>query len=544
MSKPVDGKRPVPVILVHGWNGSTGTFTQPIDLFADGGNGGDGVKVPFSLTGQLENIPGLAVYNFDYSQNSNRWVTDSNVGPRLASAIECLTDFYGTKAEIIAHSMGGLAARFALDQKASKGPAIKDRVSQVVTFGTPNTGSAVAALAAKAIANGAASNLTRPNVASGVALAAWIITYICGRQMTHSTTELTFPCDNLPSFVTGFDSDAGQALRSGSPQLQALAAWPSTVHVTAVEGSTMFRGISLFGAGTDGPGINGGDVIVANDSASAGSGTVKDESCGFALSARADGGDTVLQAFGPTSGAVNDGFILHIIDKTNPCFHQNLLRTINGTNAAVGAVKPEAANPVLITGVAGSYTDRLPSDGPAPSGSALLPVTGTLAPGFEARPPGIKWFHDVPRAFGEARDALTLRLNTSDGVPHYFDHSVAVEAACTGDQAIAFDEFSTDKGAYSKAVFTLYFHNTKNPDQPVTPGRRVRVRVLAGTGGSIWLGSTAKEIMNSVYTTGDPLPSFSVNVSGYGVIAILPTFDTCQMTAGIGTELVDSGFVK
>ncbi|WP_284982340.1 hypothetical protein [Arthrobacter sp. efr-133-TYG-118] len=506
MSKPVDGKRPVPVILVHGWNGSTGTFTQPIDLFADGGDGGDGVKLPFSLTGQLENIPGLAIYNFDYSQYSNRWVNDSNIGPRLASAIECLTDFYGTKAEIIAHSMGGLAARFALDQKATKGPAIKDRVSQVVTFGTPNTGSAVAALAAKAIANGAASNLTRPNVASGVALAAWIITYICGRQMTHSTTDLTFPCDNLPSFITGFDSDAGQALRSGSPQLQALAAWPSTVHVTAVEGSTMFRGISLFGAGTDGPGINGGDVIVANDSASAGSGTVKDESCGFALAAGADGGDTFLQAFGPTLGAVKDGFIGHVFGKTNPCFHMNLLRTINGTNAAVGAVKPEAANASPIAGIKGTYTDRSPSDPVPGKRAAIVTITSVskVSPsqtqtviisgsGFGNQAP---FNGDFPCI--EVSD-LTAGWNAGHGDPSYAP-GTDTGASCGTAQESAVDLVTIRVTSWTDTAFTIAgFTGQYGNPYVLTSGDQVRFRVW-----NAQTGAGPASYTTTVQTTGSP----------------------------------------
>lgn len=546
VSEPAEGKMPIPVILIHGWNGSaTGTFSQPIDLFADGGDG-DSVKLPFSLTGQLQNIPGLAVYNFDYSEYSNRWVTDRNIGPRLASAIECLTDIYGTKAQIIAHSMGGLATRYALDQSATKGPAIKERVGEVVTFGTPNTGSAIAAFVAKAVQSGAASNLTRPpNAVSGIALTAWIINYICGRQITKSTTApRTFPCDRLPDWAVGFASDAGEALREGSPQLQALAGWPTGIHVTAVQGSTMLRGISLFGAGTTAEGVNGGDVIVGNASASAGSSATKDQACGYALAVRTVAGDSIMEAVGMGLGATKDGSVNHIIDATNPCFHANLLRTINGTNVAVNAIRASTASGAQIPGIEGTYTRGAPSDQATADESGLLPVSGTLATGFQPRPPGTKWFHEIPRAFGQGRTALTLRLNTNDGISHYFDHSVAIRPNCTEDQAMAFNEFSTGKGAYSEAQFTLLFQNKEHPDRPIKPGRRVRVRVLAADAGSIWLGGGAKEILNTIYTTGDPFPSYSVNVSGYGVIAILPTFDTCEMTSGVGAVLVDSGFVK
>jgi triacylglycerol esterase/lipase EstA (alpha/beta hydrolase family) len=148
--KTAEGKKSVPVILVHGWNGAASTFTSPIDLFADTGDGGEGVKIPFSFIGQLQKTAGLAVYTFDYSELSNRWVTDPGIGPRLAQAIECLTDHYGTKAQIVAHSMGGLATRYALSQNDAGGSRISNRVSGVSTFGTPNTGSEIAAAVAAA----------------------------------------------------------------------------------------------------------------------------------------------------------------------------------------------------------------------------------------------------------------------------------------------------------------------------------------------------------------------------------------------------------
>jgi triacylglycerol lipase len=342
--RPLEGKRSVPVILVHGWNGAPDTFTHPIDLFADGGDGGAGTRIPFSITGQLQKIPGLAVYDFDYSQYSDRWVTDDHIGPKLASAIKCLTDHYRTKAEIIAHSMGGLATRYALAQDLS-GTPIRDRVSAVATLGTPNTGSVVATVASIAL-NVAAR---QKGLVGDAAIAVWLFTQVCGREITKSTTNLPPPCSNVPRWAAGFDSDAARAMHVGSPELAALPQWPPNVPVTAIQGSIMLRGLSLFGAGDISGGFNDGDFIVTNSSASAFSTTVKDETCGYSLAAVFDKSDTRIDATRADAGTLRNGAasLGVLTGPTNPCFHGNLLRTINGTNVAVGAIKAAAENTLL-----------------------------------------------------------------------------------------------------------------------------------------------------------------------------------------------------
>lgn len=84
----------VPVILVHGWtsrsthpntdgtNATEGAFSHLIDLTA---NRLGTATVPRSLVGQLQDIPGAAVFTFDYHPYSGRWVTDRHIGPALAS---------------------------------------------------------------------------------------------------------------------------------------------------------------------------------------------------------------------------------------------------------------------------------------------------------------------------------------------------------------------------------------------------------------------------------------------------------------------------
>ena len=336
--RAADGKKPVPVILVHGWNGAADNFTKPINLFADGGDGGSGVQLPYSFIGQLQSVAGLAVYTFDYSAYSDRWVTDTTVGPRLAQAIECLTDHYGTKAQIVAHSMGGLATRFALGQNDSTGQKISNRVSGVSTFGTPNTGSEVATAAAHALG---LDRSKPPSLASGVTLAGWLLAKICGRQITSGTQSMTPPCNQMPSWAAGMDSDAARAMRVGSSQLAALPAWPKGVPVTAIDGATSIHGVTLFGVGDSDTGIPVGDLIVPSSSATAGSTSAKELTCGYSLVAT-----NVSALFVKSTGSklITNGPISSLMGD-NPCYHANLLRTINGTNFAAAAVRSAARDP-------------------------------------------------------------------------------------------------------------------------------------------------------------------------------------------------------
>jgi pimeloyl-ACP methyl ester carboxylesterase len=107
-----------PVVVVHGWTGRathnvdrTGAFSHLIDLTA---NRLGTVNVSRSVIGQIQRLGGTAVYTFDYHGISTRWVTDDGIGPRLGRAIDCLYEATGQRVIIVAHSMGGLAARQAI----------------------------------------------------------------------------------------------------------------------------------------------------------------------------------------------------------------------------------------------------------------------------------------------------------------------------------------------------------------------------------------------------------------------------------------------
>jgi pimeloyl-ACP methyl ester carboxylesterase len=124
---PVVGNK-IPVILVHGWNsGKT--------VWQTGG-----------FSPKLSGLSGVFVDDqFDYSSDSSQWVTKDSIAPALARRVmhlaRCSAGQGGHgKVVLVGHSMGGLAIRCAASQECSKVPGVADKISLVVTMGTPNLG--------------------------------------------------------------------------------------------------------------------------------------------------------------------------------------------------------------------------------------------------------------------------------------------------------------------------------------------------------------------------------------------------------------------
>lgn len=109
----------VPVVMVHGWTARSthpnadgtedtqGTFSHLIDFTANRSGSAD---VGRSLVGQLQGLPGAAVFTFDYHPYSGRWVTDEHLGPALVKVVDCLAKASGQKVIVVGHSMGGSSA--------------------------------------------------------------------------------------------------------------------------------------------------------------------------------------------------------------------------------------------------------------------------------------------------------------------------------------------------------------------------------------------------------------------------------------------------
>lgn len=253
----------VPVVLVHGWRGSAthprdasgrqGSFSHRIDL----NQHGEHSAVSRSLVGQLQGIPGAAVFTYDYRPYSTRWVTDRHIGDGLGSVIDCLAEVSGQEVIVVAHSMGGLAAQYAA-AGGQNGPDRADSLATVVTLGTPFEGSMLALLTSGGIAGIGSTK---------VGLPLRVLMTVCGRATTVDGPDA---CAPLPSLLTSFDGAAGRALQAGSPELGQLPPWPSGVTVRSIAGTLEMKwpGAGFFDREWTGTSpFDMGDLVVGTTSA-------------------------------------------------------------------------------------------------------------------------------------------------------------------------------------------------------------------------------------------------------------------------------------
>lgn len=348
----------VPVLFVHGWTGRSthdqsrsGDFSKRIDLTAV--RGGD-VDVPRSAIGQIQTIPGAATFTFDYHDISGRWVTDDGIGAALGSAIDCMYERSGEKVIVVAHSMGGLATRQALALR----PERADRIGTVVTFGTPNTGSLIARVLDFA-ATGAA-------LTSREAAVLRLILAVCGQTSAESLNNNT--CANLPNLVQAADGPAGRALRWQSAELRRLPPIPDSVPVHALYGDIRVQ-VAAQWFGSPMPFESGvGDFVVTADSAVAGSASAESVQCDYEVVPQQNAADALLtdlvkiRARSETPAPAARIFF-------DACFHTNLMRSIELTNAATIAVEDDivarqlSESPTRVEHVIAVTTDGVPAPG-------------------------------------------------------------------------------------------------------------------------------------------------------------------------------------
>lgn len=328
-----------PVIFVHGWvswvthdEERTGYFSHYINKTA---NGHAGIvlshdKERTSLIGLIQQIPGAAPYLFDYSKVASRWVTDPEIGPKLGRAVTCLAKHYGVKPVIVAHSMGGNATREALAQQDGEGGLVGDHVSRVITFGTPNTGSDNAALLGKII-DGAG----KPLLLGAPARLVKHMLEKCGEGMDAEGK----PCLGNP-VIDAFYSQGGKALRTGSPEMKVLPAWPKNVHVTALAGDIQLGGISMFGWDSK-RAIDLGDMLVSEESALAGSTDNNVVRCEYGIVSTHSVSDGIKLIGGLIKGTDRPATLA-----STPCWHEALLRETTQTGIARDIITAYATQPV------------------------------------------------------------------------------------------------------------------------------------------------------------------------------------------------------
>lgn len=230
---PESPRRPgaTPVVLVHGFQGSPRDFSKTVD---------DGR----TLRSALSREPGVALYTFDYRRASKQWVENEAIGPALARDIVCLREQSGRRVVVVAHSMGGLAARFAQGQVID-GQPVSDSLAQVITIGTPNRG-----VILLSIADGDISNIL-------VRAATEAADATCDDPPEHDS--------DLCELLRAANIPAVKAMAPDSPFLAGLPHWDPRLAVDGVAADLRLR-VSALGIGTT---VSLGDIVVNVESATA-----------------------------------------------------------------------------------------------------------------------------------------------------------------------------------------------------------------------------------------------------------------------------------
>jgi pimeloyl-ACP methyl ester carboxylesterase len=369
----------VPVIMVHGWTSQdtntparTGAFSHVIDLSDTPGVVPD---ISRSLIGELQSIPGAAVFTFDYHPYSTRWVDDSHLGPALGKVIDCLYRASGQKVIIVAHSMGGLIARYAATHAGVTGSDRSGEISTVVTFGTPETGSIAALLAEAGVDFGAATSAALAVIR--------LVLSACGNLATNDI-EAGSLCDELPTPIRAFESASGVALRAGSPELAALKSWPHSIYVDALAGNATFEvpRLGWFALPWSTRPVDVGDMIVTPSSALAGATSTKDATCDYQLNPVRGATDQLGLLFGQVAASQVAQQPLRAF--TGACFHTDLMRGLELTAETVAVVAQTirsaaaALTSTVVPVVKCPTTDTFPPSGHRLPATETIPVPAAV----------------------------------------------------------------------------------------------------------------------------------------------------------------------
>jgi triacylglycerol lipase len=193
-----NARRGVPILFVHGFAGAPSDFRRRLAGRA-------------SMLARVRDLEGVVAYTFDYSAHSLEWVTSRAIGPALGAAIVCLAREQGAPVTVVAHSMGGLAAREAQGELVG-GVPVAASLGSVITVGTPFLGTQLLGFA-----DGPGGD-----VLSGVVETAL---RACGSQPSMR------PRRSLCDLLGATDTAAVQGMIPGSERLRSLPGWSAAVRI-------------------------------------------------------------------------------------------------------------------------------------------------------------------------------------------------------------------------------------------------------------------------------------------------------------------------
>jgi hypothetical protein len=332
----------VPVIMVPDWSGMadhgpgrTGDFSPKIDM----GAGGPAPPAPqASLIGQIQRIPGAAVYTFDYRGSAGRWVDDPAIGPALGDAIDCVSSALGQKVILVTRGIGALAARYAvggLTADRNRG----DKVSTVIGYGGPQSGSLMAELLNRRIG----ATASEPRTALRLLLAS------CAALPPTTVLAPDAPCRYLPALAKVMAGPAGPALRGSSPELLGLLDFPPTVALHALVGETQFQAPQLGWFGLRPfrtTNISVGDLVSSTASTTLGAQSQLRAACNFQLDAFGGPQQSAGLRFAEVAvgGGAVPGLALPWASTARPCFSGSLTRIQQFADSVAGVVTKEIRN--------------------------------------------------------------------------------------------------------------------------------------------------------------------------------------------------------
>lgn len=377
----------VPVLFVHGLNSNSEAFS----------------KGSLKLSETATAVKGTFVDFFDYSEASDRWVTDPRIAPSLAKRISCLASRSSAsngpgKVVVVAHSMGGLATRQAVATVVD-GRSVADRVGLVITVGTPHLGSSTEGVLTARTSGG---------------ISAWLFSFLYGAAQTGCGANATRLVPGLCE-VVGSPGDAGSlAMRPGSPELAALPSFPADLPVLAIAGKVTIT-TDLFGLGrvefVSGDAI--GDLLVTPESANRYGGHLDAGGGSLVRSCEANvfdlAGDLVTGAFGWT-GCTHGGLLSDV--EVNAAVTASLKKLVGGANrlSTSSRIHVRGVGPVL-AGMTVKEAERVSK------------VTMTIEPGWDTDFEGLCYHVDpigVPglsfmvvnsRRPGDAKDGTIVRAS-------------------------------------------------------------------------------------------------------------------------------------
>jgi pimeloyl-ACP methyl ester carboxylesterase len=320
-----------PVLMVHGWNGTPDMWWQPINRTT---LGGQKVSATRSLAGSLAQLRGAAVYTLDYHDVAGRWFADDGAGGQVfLDAARCLVAdkvFAGHKMVVVAHSMGGLITRWAVNTD----PKLRAGTSLVLTLSTPYIGSWLATVGATLMEAGqVASRLDRRLAVLRDAVHLMLL----GCQANGNAPG----CSELKAFLGKLSTV--RAFSAGSREYTALKPWPAGIAVRTLAARNVVENVaSVLFSGAPVPGdLDLGDGVVDVGSATNGP-ALEIAECRYTASAWKADTDGLLAKFGFKANADKREFFplpqMLFSGTDTTCGHNGESKLIQLTNPILGEV--------------------------------------------------------------------------------------------------------------------------------------------------------------------------------------------------------------